>query len=102
MASARGMGRERISLGRVHRFAPASKVGGNLRCPTMFVAAEKDDLIPADFIRRAHAEAPASKKHLLVLDAGHFDLYVGDQAPHNREAQADFLALHLGPQAIAG
>jgi uncharacterized protein len=70
-----------------------------LRCPTMFVAAEKDDLVPVELVRRAHAEAPAAKKRLFVLDVGHFDLYIGDQASHNRMVQADFLALHLGTPA---
>jgi pimeloyl-ACP methyl ester carboxylesterase len=67
----------------------------SLEVPVMFVAAERDDLIPVALVREAHARLKADQKELLVLPCGHFDLYIGPESERNRDAQADFLTMQL-------
>ncbi|MFT3711025.1 MAG: alpha/beta fold hydrolase [Archangium sp.] len=60
-----------------------------VRCPTLIVAAEHDDLVPLEQVKRApHAE-------LHVFPCRHFELYVGPHAQPNAELQARFLAERL-------
>jgi pimeloyl-ACP methyl ester carboxylesterase len=71
-----------------------------LNVPLLLVAAEDDDLIPIDLVKRAHDRAPAQVKQLVVLPCGHFDLYIGPESERNREIQAAFLAQQLGVSAF--
>ncbi|MDB4977195.1 MAG: hypothetical protein JWN48_5536 [Myxococcaceae bacterium] len=66
-----------------------------LRAPVLLVAAERDDLIPVDFVQRAHARAGSTVKQLLVLPCTHFELYIGPESADNRDAQATFLSRQL-------
>jgi pimeloyl-ACP methyl ester carboxylesterase len=75
-------------------FVPMAQVS-RLKCPTLFVAAREDDLVPLELVQRAHSLAGAAIKELRVFEAGHFDLYVGEAHTLNVEAQACFLARHL-------
>lgn len=76
------------------KFVPMEHVAA-VRCPTLFVAARRDDMVPPEFVTRAHERASAAIKELLVLDCGHFDLYVGDAYEANVKLQAEFLAAQL-------
>jgi pimeloyl-ACP methyl ester carboxylesterase len=71
---------------------------GTLRTPLMLVAAEHDDLVPLELVRKAYERAPSRTKELVVLPCGHFDLYIGPESERNRDAQAKFLARQLNGQ----
>jgi pimeloyl-ACP methyl ester carboxylesterase len=70
-----------------------------LNVPLLLVAAEEDDLIPVELVKKAQRRAPTSVKQLVVLPCGHFDLYVGPESERNRDIQAAFLAQQLGVSA---
>jgi uncharacterized protein len=65
-----------------------------LACPTLFVAAREDDLVPLAFVEAAHARVAGST--LAVLDCGHFDLYLGPSHEANALRQAAYFAAQLG------
>jgi fermentation-respiration switch protein FrsA (DUF1100 family) len=71
-----------------------------LGCPSLFVAARDDDMVPLAFVEKAHGLAPRSE--LRVFDGGHFALYVGEHAEQNARAQAEFLGRHLGAAEASG
>jgi pimeloyl-ACP methyl ester carboxylesterase len=77
-------------LARFDEFQPLRAVA-ELRCPILFVAAERDDMVLLEQVRKAHALVPARDKHLLELPCGHFDLYCGELAEPNARQQAAFL-----------
>lgn len=66
----------------------------DVRCPVLFVAAERDDMVPLAYVRDAHARLPSSE--LAVFDCGHFDLYVGAAHAESAQRQVEFLATVLG------
>jgi pimeloyl-ACP methyl ester carboxylesterase len=81
-------------LASLDAFVPMAHVGA-LRCPVLFVAAREDDMVPLEYVEKAHAIAPSPDKALAVFDCGHFDLYVGAMHQRNALRQAEFLARHL-------
>lgn len=82
-------------LASLDEMVPMSHVP-SLSCPLFLVGARHDDMVPLSFIERAHDEAGSARKELRVFECGHFDLYVGDVHAENADAQAAFLAEHLG------
>jgi len=78
-------------LAHFDEFQPMRAVAG-LRCPVLLVAAERDDMVLLEHVRRAHELLPSPDKRLLELPCGHFDLYCGEQAESNAQQQASFLA----------
>lgn len=81
-------------LTRFDRFQPMAQVE-RVRCPVLFVAAEADDMVPLEHVRRAHSRAGSEDKALEVLPCAHFDLYVGPHAEKSRATQSAFLARAL-------
>jgi dipeptidyl aminopeptidase/acylaminoacyl peptidase len=77
-------------LARFDEFQPMRALT-ELRCPVLFVAAERDDMVLLEQVRLAHATLPAADKRLLELPCGHFDLYCGEHAEPNAREQALFL-----------
>lgn len=69
-------------------------VVGDVTCPTLFVAANRDDMIPRAFVDEAHARMHG-RSELRAYDCGHFDLYMGDVHADNARIQANFLAREL-------
>ncbi len=66
-----------------------------VKCPVLFVAAKKDDMVPLAFVEEAHARLRATSE-MISYDCGHFDLYIGPAHAENARRQADFLARVLG------
>jgi pimeloyl-ACP methyl ester carboxylesterase len=81
-------------LAAIDSFVPMDAVP-ELRCPVLFVAAARDDMVPLAYVEEAHARASSPAKQLGVFDCGHFDLYVGEPHAANAARQAEFLARHL-------
>ena len=74
-------------------YRPVSHARG-VRCPALVMMGEKDSLI---YPKSVEKTASRMREVTLVhLPTGHFDLYVGDWFEEVVEAQADFLARHLG------
>lgn len=65
-----------------------------VRCPILFVAAMKDDMVPHAYIEEAH-ERSKTLSELVTFDCGHFDVYVGPDHADNARRQAEFLASAL-------
>lgn len=65
-----------------------------VKCPVLFVAAMKDDMVPYAFVEEAHTTLQESSE-LATYDCGHFDLYVGPQHAENARRQAEFLVRAL-------
>lgn len=76
-------------LATLDEVVPMDEVGA-VTCPVLFVAAERDDMVPRAFVEEAHDKLPASE--LVSYDCGHFDLYVGPDHAANACRQAEFLA----------
>ncbi|MDY6795970.1 MAG: alpha/beta fold hydrolase [Actinomycetota bacterium] len=65
-----------------------------VRCPALVIMADNDALI---YPRSVERTASSMREVTLIhLDAGHFDVYVGDLFKEVVETEADFLARHLG------
>ncbi|WP_183096309.1 alpha/beta hydrolase [Nocardioides stalactiti] len=65
----------------------------NVDCPLHVVVCERDTVAPAGPTQRYAARAPYGE--VVLYDAGHFDIYVGDWFERNVAAQLDFLARHV-------
>ncbi|MFW6113420.1 MAG: alpha/beta hydrolase [Actinomycetota bacterium] len=64
-----------------------------VRCPAMVIMADKDALI---YPRSVEKTASCMREVTLIhLEAGHFDVYVGDMFEKVAGAEADFLSRHL-------
>jgi pimeloyl-ACP methyl ester carboxylesterase len=73
-----------------------------VKCPVLFVAAEKDDMVPLAFVEEAQARL-GSASQLVTYACGHFDLYVGAVHAENARRQAEFLARVLtGSSEVEG
>ncbi len=75
-------------------------VADQIRCPVLFVAARRDDMVPHAFVEEAHARL-AGRSELASYDCGHFDLYVGAAHAANARHQADFIARAVAPAGDA-
>jgi dienelactone hydrolase len=64
-----------------------------LECPLLVVAARHDSLIPIAEVERLAAQAPSAR--LVILDAGHFEVYTGKLFDEVATLEAQFLAEHL-------
>jgi hypothetical protein len=53
-------------------------------------------MVPAAFVREAHAKLAHPGSELASYDALHFDLYLGDVLRVNAARQAEFLVRALG------
>jgi pimeloyl-ACP methyl ester carboxylesterase len=91
-------GWENVLLARVFasldREVPMEHVA-RIRCPVLLVAAERDDMVPAAFVREARAKLVHPESELASYDALHFDLYLGDVLRANAARQAAFLVRQL-------
>lgn len=78
------------------QFVPLDEVS-KVKCPVLFVAALRDDMVPSAYVVQAHELCTGSE--LVRYDCGHFDLYAGSVHAHNARSQADFLARALTASA---
>ncbi|MFL1428130.1 MULTISPECIES: alpha/beta hydrolase [unclassified Nocardiopsis] len=62
-------------------------------CPILFAVCERDTVAPPGPTQRHAARAP--KGEVKLYDAGHFDIYVGEDFERNVTDQLDFLARHV-------
>lgn len=69
----------------------------NVACPILFAICESDAVAPPGPTQKYAAQAPRGEVKL--YDAGHFDIYVGDDFERNVADQLDFLARHVPPTA---
>jgi pimeloyl-ACP methyl ester carboxylesterase len=83
-----GRGLLRIAANRPVTFA------SKLPCPLFLVLAERDEIAPADSVRKVANKAPRSE--MLSFPTGHFDIYIGDVFERSITAQVDFLRRHVG------
>ncbi|MDP9117244.1 MAG: alpha/beta fold hydrolase [Actinomycetota bacterium] len=83
-----GRGLLRIATNRPVTFA------SRVSCPLFLVLAERDEIAPADSVRRVARKAPRSE--MLSFPSGHFEIYVGDVFDRSVQAQVDFLTRHVG------
>lgn len=65
----------------------------HVSCPILFVICTQDSVAPAGPTRRYARQAPHSE--VVLADAGHFDIYVGDDFETNIAEQIDFLTRHV-------
>jgi pimeloyl-ACP methyl ester carboxylesterase len=65
-----------------------------VKCPVLFVAAERDDMVPVRYVEEAHARLDGASE-LVSFESGHFDLYVGPAHEESARVQADFLVRTL-------
>lgn len=65
----------------------------NVTCPIFFAICERDSVAPPRPTLRYAAQAPRSE--IKLYDAGHFDIYVGDDFERNVSDQLDFLSRHV-------
>jgi len=65
----------------------------NVSCPIFFAICENDTVAPAKPTKKYAAQAPRGE--IKLYDAGHFDIYVGDDFERNVTDQLDFLARHV-------
>lgn len=78
-----------LTLGQYRPIRYAKKIS----CPALFIIAERDSLIPAKAVRTTVARV--SNAQSVELDAGHFEVYVGDLFEKVVAIEANFLAKHL-------
>jgi uncharacterized protein len=64
-----------------------------LPCPALFVLATNDSVAPAAAARKAAARAPDAE--VMEIDAGHFDVYVGDIFERVVARESEFLRAKL-------
>lgn len=76
----------------VGMYSPIKAIG-QVEAPILFVAAEKDELCPADIVRKAVSEAQDAS--LSIHDNTHFEIYLGDVLEQILKDMTDFLELHL-------
>lgn len=76
-----------IALGR-----PGAKAR-RLRCPALFVVCERDTVAPAKATLKHVAKAPQGE--VVRRDAGHFDIYVGEEFETTVRDELAFLRLHV-------
>lgn len=65
----------------------------HITCPAFFAVCEQDTIAPPVPTRRYAAQAPGAE--IKLDDAGHFDIYVGDDFEVNVTDQLDFLRRRL-------
>lgn len=66
----------------------------DVACPIFFAVCERDSVAPPGPTQKYASEAPRGE--IKRYDAGHFDIYVGDDFERNVADQLDFLARHVG------
>jgi pimeloyl-ACP methyl ester carboxylesterase len=62
-------------------------------CPILFVVCELDNVAPSEATLRHAKRAPRGE--IIRYDAGHFDIYVGEDFERNVADQLEFLARHV-------
>ncbi len=67
-----------------------------VRCPALFVLAERDAITPAEPIRAA-ARRMRPRSQILAFDCAHFDIYRGPVFEASVAVQVDFLVRALTP-----
>jgi hypothetical protein len=75
---------------------PVTRARG-VRCPTMLVIAEHDEIAPARSVREV-ARRVGTNAEVMSFECGHFDIYVGEVFTKSVAAQVTFLAGHLAPR----
>ena len=65
----------------------------NVACPIFFAVCERDTVAPPKPTQKYAAHAP--KGEIKLYDAGHFDIYVGDDFERNVTDQLAFLNTHV-------
>lgn len=66
---------------------------GRLRCPALFVVCDQDTVAPARATLRHVAKAPRGE--VVRRDAGHFDIYVGEEFETTVRDELEFLRRHV-------
>ena len=66
----------------------------SITVPTLLIAAERDTLCPAKYIKQAK-EKIQNAELLFLPDVGHFDVYVGKELDTVLSAQVDFFKKYL-------
>lgn len=67
----------------------------NVTCPIFFAICERDSVAPPKPTQKYAAQAPQGE--IKLYDAGHFDIYVGDDFERNVTDQLEFLLRHVPP-----
>jgi uncharacterized protein len=60
---------------------PSDRRVGSLSCPSLFIAAERDSVVPAELARRLFDAAPPARRHWLLLrgaDHNDYEAHAGD------------------------
>jgi fermentation-respiration switch protein FrsA (DUF1100 family) len=65
----------------------------DVRCPTLFVLAEKDSVVSPESVKKAALKVKNSE--VVSLAMGHFDIYFGEYFEEATRRQVDFLKEHL-------
>ncbi len=81
----------------VARNRPAKRLP-EIRCPILFVLADRDAVAPADIAQKAAFTAPG-RAEVRRYPAGHFDLYEGEWLERGCADMLFFLTRHLAPRA---
>lgn len=81
----------RVALDIVRHFP--GRRARQIRCPILFAVCERDTVTPAKATRKHAAKAPRGE--ITLYDAGHFDIYVGEDFERNVADQIDFLTRHV-------
>jgi uncharacterized protein len=78
-------------------FYRPTRHASRVRCPTLLVMAERDEVIPSWSVKMELARLPNGQ--LLALNCTHFDPYKGSWFETAITAERKFLGLHLGIEA---
>ncbi|MGW4323903.1 alpha/beta hydrolase [Streptomyces sp. NPDC004684] len=65
----------------------------NVACPIFFAVCERDSVAPPRPTQKYASQAPRGE--IRLYDAGHFDIYVGEDFERNVTDQLDFLTRHV-------
>lgn len=71
----------------------------NVTCPIFFAICEQDAVAPPKPTQKYAAQAPHGE--IKLYDAGHFDIYVGEEFERNVADQLDFLSRHVPTEAAS-
>lgn len=74
------------------RYGPG-KLAGRIRCPILYVVADRDQVTPPSIVEQA--AAAAGRAEVIRFPVDHFDVYTGDTFEHVVSAEERFLARHL-------
>ncbi|MFB7028060.1 MULTISPECIES: hypothetical protein [unclassified Streptomyces] len=79
--------------GRARTLSDPGGRAANVACPILFAVCERDSVAPPGPTQKYAARAPRGE--IKLYDAGHFDVYVGEDFERNVTDQLAFLARHV-------